>query len=104
MDGIIQVEPFRAMPAWLQHGHRRKRIDVMGLMPGNGLHQLLDANLQPVDLPPQGLVLSAKLANVLGVVPGDRLTLAALEGRRPVLDMPVVAVVVNEALVETGLD
>lgn len=93
MDGVIQVEPFRAMPAWLQHGHRRKRIDVMGLMPGNGLHQLLDANLQPVDLPPQGLVLSAKLANLLGVVPGDRLTLAALEGRRPVLDMPVVAVV-----------
>ena len=93
MDGVIQVEPFRALPAWLQHGHRRKRIDVMGLMPGNGLHQLLDARLQPVDLPQQGLVLSAKLADILGVAPGDRVSLEALEGRRPVLDMPVVAVV-----------
>jgi putative ABC transport system permease protein len=93
MDGVIQVEPFRALPAWLQHGHRRKRIDVMGLMPGNGLHQLLDARLQPVDLPPQGLVLSAKLADILGLAPGDRVSLEALEGRRPVLDMPVVSVV-----------
>jgi putative ABC transport system permease protein len=93
MDGVIQVEPFRALPAWLQHGHRRKRIDVMGLMQGNGLHQLLDARLQPVDLPPQGLVLSAKLADILGVAPGDRVSLEALEGRRPVLDMPVVSVV-----------
>ena len=93
MDGVIQVEPFRALPAWLQHGHRRKRIDVMGLMQGNGLHQLLDARLQPVDLPPQGLVLSAKLADILGLAPGDRVSLEALEGRRPVLDMPVVSVV-----------
>ena len=93
MDGVIQVEPFRALPVWLQHGHRRKRIDVMGLMPGNGLHQLLDARLQPVGLPPQGLVLSAKLADILGVAPGDRVSLEALEGRRPVLDMPVVSVV-----------
>ena len=93
MDGVIQVEPFRALPAWLQHGHRRKRIDVMGLMPGNGLHQLLDVRLQPVDLPPQGLVLSAKLADILGLAPGDRVSLEALEGRRPVLDMPVVSVV-----------
>ena len=93
MDGVIQVEPFRALPAWLQHGHRRKRIDVMGLTSGRGLHQLLDAHLQPVDLPPQGLVLSAKLADILGLVPGDRVTLAALEGRRPVLEVPVVSVV-----------
>jgi putative ABC transport system permease protein len=65
----------------------------MGLMPGNGLHQLLDARLQPVDLPPQGLVLSAKLADILGLAPGDRVSLEALEGRRPVLDMPVASVV-----------
>lgn len=93
MDGIIQVEPFRALPVWLQHGHRRKRIDIMGLMPGNGLHQLLDEHLNPVDLPPQGLVLSTKLADILGVEPGDRVSLDALEGRRSRLDMPVVAVV-----------
>jgi putative ABC transport system permease protein len=93
LDGVMQAEPFRALPAWLQHGHRRKRIEVMGLLPGNGLRQLLDAQLHPVDLPSQGLVLSAKLADILGVVPGDRLSLGVLEGRRPVLDLPVAAVV-----------
>jgi putative ABC transport system permease protein len=65
----------------------------MGLASGQGLHQLLDAHWQPVDLPPQGLVLSTKLADILGLVPGDRVTLSALEGRRPVLEVPVVSVV-----------
>jgi len=38
-------------------------------------------------------VLSSKLAAILGVQPGDQVTLQALEGRRSVLDIPVVRVV-----------
>lgn len=93
LDGVLQVDPFRALPVWLRHEHRSKRVEVMGLMPGGELHQLLDAHLQPVDLPAQGLVLSTKLASILQVGPGDRVTLEALEGQRPVLDLPVVRVV-----------
>lgn len=93
LEGVVQVEPFRAVPAWLRHEHRSKRVEILGLMPGGELHQLRDARLQPVDLPPQGLVLSAKLAEILQVAPGDRIVLETLEGQRPVLEIPVVRVV-----------
>lgn len=93
LEGVMQVEPFRAVPAWLRHEHRSKRVDIMGLMPGGDLRQLLDARLRPVDLPSQGLVLSAKLAQILQVAPGERITLEVLEGHRPVLNIPVVRVV-----------
>lgn len=93
LEGVMQVEPFRAVPAWLRHEHRSKRVDIMGLMPGGELRQLLDKRLRAVDLPPQGLVLSAKLAEILQVAPGDRISLEALEGQRPVLEIPVVRVV-----------
>lgn len=40
-------------------------------------------------MPPQGIVLSAKLAEVLGVKPGDLINLRGLEGKRPSLTVPV---------------
>ena len=93
MEGVLQVEPFRAVPAWLVHEHRRKRIEVIGMTSGSGLHQLLDRGLKNVQLPAAGLVLSTKLASILGVVPGDRLAVEVLEGHRPHLEIPITGVV-----------
>lgn len=93
LEGVMQVEPFRSLPVWLRHENRSKRVEILGLMSGSGLHQLLDENLRPVDLPSMGLVLTAKLARILHLRPGDLVTLEALEGQRPVLRIPVVRVV-----------
>ena len=93
MDGVVQAEPFRRLPAWLRHEHRSKRIEVTGLVPGHELRRLLDGRLRPVELPPQGLVLTEKLARILGLAPGDMVTMEVLEGARPVLQVPVVGLV-----------
>lgn len=93
MDGVVQAEPFRLLPAWLRHEHRSKRIEVTGLAPGHELRRLIDGRLRPVELPPQGLVLTEKLARILHLAPGDTVTMEVLEGTRPVLQMPVVGVV-----------
>lgn len=93
MDGVVQAEPFRLLPVWLRNEHRSKRVAVTGLAPGHELRRLLDGNLRPVDLPPRGLVLSDKLARILGLSPGDVVTMEVLEGARPVLQVPVVGVV-----------
>jgi putative ABC transport system permease protein len=93
LDRVVEIEPFRLVPAWLRHAHRRKRIDVLGLSPGNKLHQLLDAHQRPVTLSPQGLVLTSKLAQILNITPGDSVTFEALEGQRSVLEIPVVGLV-----------
>jgi putative ABC transport system permease protein len=44
-------------------------------------------------VPPEGIVLSDKLAELLGAREGDMVTVAALEGRRPIRRIPVVRVV-----------
>ncbi|HEU4844058.1 MAG TPA: ABC transporter permease [Burkholderiaceae bacterium] len=93
MEGVLQAEPFRLVPAWLRHEHRAKRVEVTGLAPVHELRRLLDRRLRPVALPPQGLVLGEKLARMLAVAPGDVLTMEVLEGRRAVLQVPVAGIV-----------
>lgn len=93
LKGVVQAEPFRVVPAWLRHEHRSKRIEVVGLASNHQLRRLLDSDLRPVDLPREGLVLNDKLARILGVRPGDHVTMEVLEGARPVLHLPVVRVV-----------
>jgi len=59
------------------------------LEPDGILHRILDADLERVALPEQGVVLTDYLAELLGIRPGERLTVEVLEGNRPVLEIPV---------------
>ena len=93
MDGVLQAEAFRAVPVWLRHEHRSKRVEVTGLTSGHELRRLLDRDRRPLKLPPQGIVLADKLARVLGLSPGDVVTMEVLEGERPVVRVPVSGVV-----------
>jgi putative ABC transport system permease protein len=83
-SGVIHAEPFRLVPARLRSGHRSKRVALIGIAPGAQLRSLLDARLNEVDLPPEGVVLTRKLAEVLGAGTGHDLTVEVLEGERPV--------------------
>jgi putative ABC transport system permease protein len=93
MPGVIHAEPFRVVPVWLRHAHRSKRVEVLGLSPGMDLRQLIDRQLRPVSVPPEGVVLSAKLAQILAVSPGEIVTMEVLEGSRAVREVPVAGVV-----------
>jgi putative ABC transport system permease protein len=77
----------------LHRGHREHRLAIQGLIDDPQLHRLLNAQLQPVALPVQGLLVTDYLADLLGVGPGDWLDVEVLEGQRPELRMPVAAVV-----------
>ncbi len=93
LPGVLATETFRAVPARLIHGHRRERVAIKGLEPDADLSRLLDVERRAVALPPEGIVLSDKLAKLLDAREGDFVTVAALEGRRPVRDVPVSLVV-----------
>lgn len=96
LPGVIAAEPLRSVPARLRFGHRSRQVAIMGLPSQTGLYRVLDVvSMKPVTLPPEGLVVSLTLANVLGVGRGDMLTIEVLEGRRPVLQA-VVSDVVDE--------
>jgi len=91
LAGVLRVEPFREIPARLRLGHRSRRIAVLGLTPRGELFRPVDSQLNPLDLPPDGLVLNTKLAELLAARPGDILTVEVLEGARPVRQVPFVA-------------
>ena len=97
LPGVVTAEPFRAVPARLRFGHRSRRLGVTGLPRETMLRRLLDAGAHPVELPPDGLLVSAKLAEILGAKPGDRIRLEVQEGRRPVRETILAGTITDYA-------
>lgn len=93
LPGVLYAEGFRAVPATLRSGHRSHRLAVQGYPRDARLLTLRDRSLQPVNLPAEGLLLTERLGETLGVAAGDRLRVEVQEGARPVLDVPVAGLV-----------
>jgi len=104
LPGVTAVEPFRSLPARVRSGHRSRRLGVLGLVPEARLYRLIDIERHPVPIPPDGVVLSAKLAELLGVSVGDPVTLEILDGRRPVRVVPVSGLVTDFTGVAAYMD
>jgi putative ABC transport system permease protein len=90
LQGVRHAEGIRAVPARLRFEHRSYRGSIQGLEPDGVLRRVLDADLERVELPGQGVVLTDFLAELLDIEPGELLTVEVLEGNRPVLEVPVV--------------
>jgi putative ABC transport system permease protein len=93
MRGVLDAEVFRSVPVRLRFGHRSYRTSVEGVQRGGIFRRVLDTGLKPIVLPSSGIVLSDYLGDLLGVRPGDMLTVEVLEGQRPVRSVPVVGLV-----------
>lgn len=104
MPGVLRVEGFRSVPVTLRGGHRYRRTAIMGVENGATLSRLLDASESEVVLPPDGLVLSRKLAEVLGVRPGDDVVAEVLEGERPVCRVRVMGIVTQYSGLSAYMD
>ena len=93
LPGVLAVEPIRMVPARLRAGHRTRQEIITGLGQEARLQRVMDRSLTPVPLPGDGLVLSAKLAQVLEVEAGDNLQVELLEGARTTRTLHVAALV-----------
>ena len=93
MPGVTGVEPFRAVPVVLRTGRLTYRIGILGLPATPSLHRISDRDGRLVDVPSGGLMLTDKLAELLGVRPGDELAVDVLEGTRPRRTVRVASVV-----------
>ena len=83
LPGVLAVEPMRSVPARIRAAHRMRQLAITGLLNAARLQRVVDASLDPVQLPPDGLVLSTKLADILQVRAGDTVDVELLEGARP---------------------
>ena len=71
---LIDSEPFRLVAARLRFEHRTYRTALTGIEPQGVFRRLMDRNLHSVYLPSEGVVMTTKLAEILGVKPGDTIT------------------------------
>jgi putative ABC transport system permease protein len=93
LPGVLVAEPFRAVPVRLRFEHRTHRVALVGLDRAARLHRPVGKDGKPFEVPPEGVLLTAKLAELLGVTRGDRVTVEVLEGERAVRRVPVAGTV-----------
>jgi putative ABC transport system permease protein len=93
LPGVLAVEPQRAVAVRIRSGHRERYLSVTGVPPSPRFKRIVNRYGRPARLPPSGVVLSQLLGAVLGVRPGDTITLEVLEGHRPTVDVPVAGLV-----------
>jgi putative ABC transport system permease protein len=84
LPGVLTVEPFRSVPVHLSHGHRSRRLALLGLPLEPQLNRIVSPGGAPVPLPPGGLVLTTALAEILDAQAGDTLRVEVLTGSRRV--------------------
>lgn len=89
LPGVNFVEPFRAVPARIRFGQRSRRELLMALEAEPQLFRVLNDKRRPVSIKGQGLTVSEKMAETMGLSIGDELTVELLEGRRRVHNLPV---------------
>jgi putative ABC transport system permease protein len=91
MPGVMLAEPTRAISARVRAGPRSRRIGVTGIRPDNDLFGLVNMDGRLTPLPPHGLLVSEKLAEVLGVGVGDTVQLEVLVDKRPKVPVTIAA-------------
>lgn len=82
LPGVLNGEPYRVVDVRLRNGHLSRRTVLSGMRQGADLNRVINTHLQPVALPSQGLLINARLAEVLDLKPGQDVEVEILEGRR----------------------
>ncbi len=83
MPGVMRCEPTRSVSARVRAGARNRRIGIRGIEPDSTLYGLVDMDGRETPLPPHGLLVSKKLAEVLDVKVGDWVEIEVLTDKRP---------------------
>ena len=95
MPGVLRAEPFRSTPVILRNGHRERRLAITGVEEHADLSRILDDDLNALDPPVAGLLLSSHVAQLLYLHIGDKAEVELLEKDRRVVAVPVTAIVQN---------
>jgi putative ABC transport system permease protein len=91
--GVLAIEGQRVVPVRLRAAHRTYMTSIIGLPERSELRRPHTTGLQPVIVPPEGVVLTRRLGERLGVAAGDTITVEVMEGRRRRVDLPVSSLV-----------
>lgn len=93
LPGVLRAEGQQFHAAVLRHGHREKDVPIEARRPGADLARIIATDGRPVDPPPQGLMLSERLAAQLEVRPGDMIEVELLGKRNETHHVRVAGIV-----------
>jgi putative ABC transport system permease protein len=93
LPGVDYAEPLLGVTADLRNGRYSRRLGVLGLSPGHRLTTPMQRDRTPVEIPADGIVMTAKLAEILELRVGDRFELTPVRGRRETVHARLAGVV-----------
>ncbi len=89
MPGVLHAEGMRSVPVRARMGHRWRDATLNAYPAGGDLRRLVDVYERETPLPPRGVVLTRKLAEILDVDVGDEVAFEIREGERQTVSVPV---------------
>lgn len=96
LPGVELGEPQRIVPVRFHAAARWRDSVIVGLPPRSELRRLLDGGERRLKLPEEGLVMTDKLVELLGLHVGDQVEVDILEGRFASRSVPLLGTI-NEA-------
>jgi putative ABC transport system permease protein len=92
LPAVTDAESGRDIPVRFLNGHLRERGSIRGLTRNPALTRIVDVNNREVDqLDHDGLVMTDRLAEKLGLRVGDTVRVEVLEGQQRTIDLPLYA-------------
>jgi len=92
LPGVDLAEPLLGVACTFENGPYRKKGGITGILPGARLTVPRDTKARPIRIPPTGLVMTRKLAEILHLERGDPVTIRPIKGLRQQRQVPVVAI------------
>jgi len=93
LPGVKEAEANRVIPARLRAANRSYRTALTGLPDDARLFRIVDRDLAATPPTPGGVLLTKRLADRLGLAPGDAISVELLEGKRVKADLRVAGTV-----------
>lgn len=92
LPGVLTAEPYRYAWARISNGHLAERQGIIGVPTDAILSPVFDVERGRIEVPPGGILVSRKLAELLDVSAGDIVDVELLEGRQARLSLPVAQI------------
>lgn len=93
LPGVLHAEPFRSSAVILRKGHRERRVAITGISSEASLLRILDAQQNVITLPPEGLVVSDRIAKLLQLGMGDLVEVELIEQGHRIEHVPITGIV-----------
>jgi putative ABC transport system permease protein len=97
LPGVWKAEGIRAMPVRIRHQHRSRDVALLAVPAAATLRRLVERAGHERPVPEDGVLMTDKLGEILGLRVGDRPEVEIREGARPVV-RPVIAGFVHDSV------